>query len=221
MQEDNLNNCDSEDVDDILQRIELSFDIKFRRDELQDVKTFGELCDIIVSKMPLADVQDCTSQQAFYKLRTAIIIATHAAVITPESQLSTLLPIKSRKIIWRSVERQLGFKLSIIGPSTRVQVAVLIAFLASFATFFLDAKSAGLALVASFLLAFLASKFGNTLHITTISECVVQMTREQYIKSRRNPDAINHNEIERHVQAIFMDGLALPASALTREATFV
>ena len=221
MQEDQLNNTDSEDLDDLLRQIELSFDIQFGRTELQHLKTFGELCDIIENKIQLTHVQNCTSQQAFYKLRSAMEASVAASAIAPYSQMAILLPIRERKIIWRSVEKQLGFKLNIIGVSTPVAIIVFFAFLTSFAAFFFSTKVAVIGLLISALAAIIATKTGNTLQVATIRDCVEKMTRENYLKSRRNSGTFNREEITKQVQKIFLDGLALPASALNREATFV
>ena len=61
-----LRDIDSEDIEDLLLRVEKSFGIKFAEKELFHVSTFGELCDHITNKMELENSEDCTSQQAFY-----------------------------------------------------------------------------------------------------------------------------------------------------------
>ena len=221
MQEEQLKNIESDDLDDLLCRIETSFGIKFGQDELLHVTTFGELCDIITSKMQLTDRRDCTSQQAFYKFKQAIGASIPECSIMPDSSLSVLLPPAKRKQIWRSVEYQLGFKLKIIGASSTVTSILLISFFASLAAFIFSAKVAGIGLLISTVASMIAGKVGNTLHVQTVRECVERMTRENYLKSRREPSTFNRAEIASQVQAIFMDGLALPTSALHREATFV
>jgi hypothetical protein len=221
MQEDQLSSTASDDIDELLRQMESSFSIRFGQFELQHVRTLGELCDIIERKIQLTDTQDCTSQQAFYKLRKALEISTGASEITPSSALATLLPSRRRKAIWRSVEHQLGFKLDIIGISSTVATALFFAFLTAFAAFFISAKVAELGLLVSTLAAIVATKTGNTIQVTTIRACVEKMTREHYSKSRRSSTTFNRKEIFNQVQAIFMDGLALPASALSQEATFI
>ena len=71
-----LKNIDPEDVGDVLKKVEKSFGFKFGDTELKDVKTFGELCDIITYKVQGDSTNDCTTQQAFYKLKTAISVTT-------------------------------------------------------------------------------------------------------------------------------------------------
>ncbi|MDO7852637.1 hypothetical protein [Hymenobacter convexus] len=220
MQDEQLKNSDLEDVNDVLKQIETSFGINFGTNELQHIKTFGELCDIVESKIHLFNATTCTSQQAFYKLRKALKVYTESSCITSASLLSDLLPARRRKLIWRSVEHQLGFKLDIMGMSSTVSTALVLAFLASLLAFFIDKKVAIISLVAWGLCTNFAAKTGNTLQVQTIQECVEKMTREQYIKSRRNPATFNQQEIFQQVQQLFIKGLYLPASALGRDATF-
>ena len=56
-----LKNIDPED-EDLLVKVETSFDIKFISDELVPIKTFGQLCDHITNKIQHANSDDCTSQ---------------------------------------------------------------------------------------------------------------------------------------------------------------
>src|SRR5215470_10735125 len=46
-----LKNVDSGDIEDVLKKVEKSFDFQFGETELKNVKTFGELCDIITTKV--------------------------------------------------------------------------------------------------------------------------------------------------------------------------
>lgn len=57
-----LKNVDPEDVEELLAKVEKSFDIKFVGNELIHIETFGELCDHIVNKIQLDHADDCTSQ---------------------------------------------------------------------------------------------------------------------------------------------------------------
>src|ERR1700759_2730981 len=94
-----LKNCDSLDISDVLTKIERLLNFKFGKDDLKTTKTYGELCDIILSKVKQEQVDDCTTQQAFYKLRQAIaqIQSLEKNVITPKTDLESLLPKATRK----------------------------------------------------------------------------------------------------------------------------
>jgi hypothetical protein len=67
-----LKNIDPLDIDDLLSKIELSFGIEFFENELNHIKTFGEFCEYVENKIEFKNTNDCTNQQAFYKLRNAL-----------------------------------------------------------------------------------------------------------------------------------------------------
>lgn len=91
---------DSEDLEQMLLKIEESFDIRFETNELAHVKTYGEFCDAIKDKISLDHSEDCTSQQAFYKLRESIANSTdfERKEITPTTELAEIFLRTSRKI---------------------------------------------------------------------------------------------------------------------------
>ena len=64
---------DVEDIEALFETIAHSFQIQFRQEDIAALQTFGDLCDLIDRKILLRDVDDCTTQQAFNKLRTAMV----------------------------------------------------------------------------------------------------------------------------------------------------
>lgn len=106
MKDFELKDIDSEDMNDFLMKIETSFDIKFLSNELVYITTFGELCDHIVNKIQLENSDDCTSQQAFYKLRNAIssTLQLENKTIATNLLLAEILPQQNR----RSTIKKLG-----------------------------------------------------------------------------------------------------------------
>ena len=63
-----LDEYEDEDIFDIVVKLEKSFAIKIARDAFINVKTFGDLCDVIESYIKYDNKEDCTKQQAFYKI---------------------------------------------------------------------------------------------------------------------------------------------------------
>src|SRR5690606_31044243 len=98
MTDHKVENIDSEDAGDLLVKIEKSFDIKFGDTELMHIKTLGELCDHVINKIQLDNSDDCTTQQAFYKLRDAIttLFCVDNKAITTEVPLDNFLPRQKR-----------------------------------------------------------------------------------------------------------------------------
>ena len=67
-----LDNYEDEDIFDVVLKLEKSFGLKFEKDAFYNVQTFGDLCDIFTNNLQGDNSDDCTTQQAFYKVRNAI-----------------------------------------------------------------------------------------------------------------------------------------------------
>ncbi|GHC65896.1 acyl carrier protein [Ulvibacter litoralis] len=220
MKEFELKNTDPEDIEDLLVKVEKSFGIEFSENELVNVRTFGELCDYIKNKIQLDKQDDCTSQQAFYKLRNVLtsILKVDKNEITPDTQLADLLPRQIRKTRINQIEQSLGFKLSLLRPPHFVTTFLLLLLLGSIISLFFSWQLGlgGMGLSIGGL--WLAFKIGNELDLKTVGQVAEKMTRENYLKSRRNPKTFNEKEIERVLIDWFSNDLLIDKSKLTREA---
>lgn len=223
MKDHRLENIDSEEAGYLLLKIEKSFDIKFGNTELMHIKTFGELCDHIISKIQLDNSDDCTTQQAFYKLRDAIAIlfSFDNKTITTNSTLNKFIPRQKRREKIRDLENYLGVQLKILRPPHWVTNTLLILLLVSIVGLFFKWQFGLLGLCISFGGLWFSSKIGNELDVQTVGQLAEKMTRENYLKSRRNPKTYNKNEIEKLLTEWFINDLGLDKSKLTREAKFV
>lgn len=218
-----LKNIDSEDIEDLLVKVETSFDIKFVGNELVHITTFGQLCDHIANKIQLVNSDDCTSQQAFYKLRDAIssTLQIENKTISTDFLFADLLPRQSRRSRIREFEKHLGFKLNILRPPHWVTGTLVVSLLVSLVGLFFNWQIGLLGLVFSIAGLWFANKIGNELDLQTVGQVAKKMTRENYLKSRRNPKTFNKNEIEKVLTDWFSNDLYLDKSKLTREAKFV
>ncbi len=220
MKEFELKNIDPEDIEDLLIKVEDSFEIKFADNELAHVQTFGEICDHIKKKIQLDHIDDCTTQQAFYKLRSTLVSALHVDTekITPDTLLQDLLPRRIRKSKAQQIEQSLGFKLSLLRPPHYVTGFLVLLLLTSLVAlaFTWQFGLAGLGLSIGGL--WLAAKTGNELDLKTVGQLAEKMTRENYLRSRRNPKTYNDNEIEKVLTDWFSNDLGIDKCKLTREA---
>lgn len=66
-----LDNYEHEDIFDVVVKLEKSFGLKFEKDAFYNVKTLGDLCDIITSKVQGDNSDDCTTS-ALRSLRLRI-----------------------------------------------------------------------------------------------------------------------------------------------------
>ncbi len=218
-----LKNIHPEDIEDLLIKVEKSFDIKFVENELAHIKTFGEMCDHIKSKILLENTDDCTTQQAFYKLRSSLVsvLQIDKNNITSYTKLADLLPRQKRKTRTKQIEKELGFKLSLLRPPHFVTGLLILFLLTSLIGLFMSWQLGLVGLGLSIGGQWLASKTGNELDLKTVGQLAEKMTREHYLKSRRNSKTYNKNEIEKVLTGWFSNDLVIDRSKLTREANFI
>ena len=217
-----LKNIDPEDIGDVLQRVEKSYGFKFSDTDLKYVQTFGELCDIITNKVQGENSNDCTTQQAFYKLRTALTLSAPAAKdhVTLDTFLEQLFPRQTRRRQVNSLDEQLGFKINILRPKHWVTLAFSLVFFTSLIGLYFSWQAGLIGMAVSILIYKLTYKFGKEMDIKTVRELSEKIAREHYRKVRRNSVTVNRNEIEKKVRELFMADLDLEEEVLTREAAF-
>ncbi len=217
-----LNNVDPEDIGDVLAKIQRSFNIKFDSEGLQNVDTFGALCDLIINKINLDHSESCTTQQAFYKLRNAIATAsgTEKCTIKPQTKLSIIFPRDNRLQTISEIESELGFKINLLQPRQWIIGLFVLTFTASIIECFYNWRVGVAGLVASIISLKLAGKFGKEIHLKTVGDLAGKISKESYLKSRNNSGTINKNEIEQKVRELFTNDLNLKPIVLTRKSPF-
>ncbi len=212
-----------EDIEFFLPKIEDSFNVKFEANELIGIKTFGELCDHIKNKIKLEDSDTCTSQQAFYKLRNSIapILNVEKEKLVRNSSLIDLFPRKNRISKIKEIERQLGFKLLILRPHYLITGFLILLLITSIVTLFFNWKISLIGFSLSITGFWIANKTSNQFKVENIGQVAEKMSRENYLKSRRNPKTFNKKEIEKFLTDLFSKELGISQTELTREKRFV
>ncbi len=210
-----------EDIEDVLNIVEKSYSIKFKPNELMG-KTFGELCNIIVSKIDLTDEDSCTTQQAFYKLRTAIIEITglKKEQVLPDTNLKFIFPRFRRRINIKRVEKQLGIKLHILWPWQPLVIFSSFLFIISLLGLFFNWRYGLVGIVTSIIFLAVGFKYGKELNNITVGDLAEKMATENYFKSRRN-NTVNRKEIYKKVEYLFIDRLYLDCNEIKPETLLV
>lgn len=223
MENHQLKNIDPEDIEDLLVKVEKSFNIKFQGRELADVKNFGDMCDHIANKIELDHLNDCTSQQAFYKLRDAISaeLNIERSMITRQQKLAVIFPRNYRRPYLKRIEVKLGFKLNVLRPPSWQTLTLLLIFILSLVGFFFSWKLAISGFTFSLLGFWVSDKAANEIGSETIEQLVEKMTTENYLKSRRNPKSFNKIEIEKILIDWFSNEFDIDKQLLTRDARIV
>ena len=219
-----LKNIDPEDISDVLIKVEKSFGFKFGDTELKDVKTFGELCDIITNKVQGDTADDCTTQQGFYKLRNAIAETQliDRDSITPNTELQELFRRDNRRPRIKELQSKLGMPVDILDIKTWLGWTIFIGIIASPIMFFFKWQFALGGLILFIAVGWAANKFfAKEFELKTVRQLTEKLARENYKKSRCNPATVNKNEIAIKVKELFRADLDLDDTVLTRQATFV
>jgi len=208
--------ADIEDINDVLKKIEIAYGIRFGETELQDVRTFGQLCNCILDKVSIEDVQDCTTQQAFYKLRDAFveITGTNREDIKVNTDLSELFLSQDRKKQVKELEAVLGFKTHILTMQPLIkQLTVSVGLLSGIVVFFnwqYGLSGAGLTIA----LGLWGFATANTFTVRTVGELSEKLVMEHYINVRRNPLTGNKDEIIRQIEKLFLEYLMIDRTGI-------
>ncbi|MBS1603079.1 MAG: hypothetical protein JST42_10465 [Bacteroidetes bacterium] len=215
-----LRNIDPDDISDVLVKIEKSFGLNLETDSFKNARTFGDICDIISSMIELEHTDDCTTQQAFYKIRESIanIQLLDKKTITPNSDLEGLFPRKGRRHKILQIRKESGLSLKILEPKGWISVTLFFGLLASIVALFFNWRYGLLGLGAIIFGFQLAGRFGKEFSVKTVGEAATMAARENYIKSRRNPKTVNRQEIVKKIEEVFIHDFDLDPSVLTREA---
>ncbi|SFW40508.1 hypothetical protein [Chitinophaga sancti] len=220
MESDELIDIDIADLNDMLSKIETSFHIKFTETDNKHVKTFGELCDVIVNKIEGNHVNDCTTQQAFYKVRKAIIATQHweKNAVKPDTKLAKVFPRKHRRKLVKKFETALGYKTHLLEPKMWLSTFQILATLASMVTIFFSPLYGftGLALCISS--GWITIKLSKELNLVSVQQLVERVTREHYMTIRRNPCTVNRAEIIPQLKELFKADLSLDDHAVRADA---
>lgn len=215
---------DPDDLDDVLTKIEQAYSITFDTNELRQVETFGQLCEAVTKKIQLAEVSDCTSQQAFYKLRQSLVDVLHIdrRTIRPTTELAVLLPKKTRRAAVRQLESAMGFNLDLTMASPYVTIPAQVLLLVSIillvkGTIPIYAGSGVLLGIGLFVAAI---KLARHLTVKTVGELAEKLAREHYTKVRRDSCTVNKREITDQIKQLFCTDLGIEPDRLQTESIF-
>jgi hypothetical protein len=217
----NLKNAGPLEVSDVLAKIERSFNITLDHEGVQNATNMRSLCDLIVSKINHEHVETCTTQHAFYMLRNAMASALGAdkCTIKPHSKLCQLLPRENRLEVIAEVETELGIELNLLQPKQWLIIAFSVALLGSITACFYFWPAAIAGVLASLLGLKMAGKFGKEIHLKTVGDLANKISREIYLKSRRN-SVVSKNEVEQKIKELFEKDLHLQPIAVRRNTNF-
>jgi hypothetical protein len=217
-----LENFDDEEIFDIVHLLEKSFELEFDKNAFWDVKTFGDMIDVFENHIKGENRDDCSSQQAFYKVRLAIENACliSPGSIVPGTRLRDIFPKGERRKKAKAFKLNLGADFGLMDWPGWLQTILVLGIILSFIIIFFSWQ-VGLSGFLFFAVAIKAGDwFGRDLKFKTVGELTKKLVRENYKASRRNPDSFNKKEIAVVITDTFSEYLEIEKNYLGREARF-
>tara|TARA_R110000868_G_C10648250_1_gene744715 strand:+ start:58 stop:726 length:669 start_codon:yes stop_codon:yes gene_type:complete len=216
MKKNTLNSFEIENIEDCIPTIEEMYKFKFEEGETQSVKNFDEFCNLIITKIEFENVESCTSQQAFYKLRNSLIDENifEKEKITPDTKLKELFPRKNRIKLVKKVENNIGFKLNILLPPKLIFYALVLLSGISLILLFINFKFGIIGIIISILGFYLCSWFGKEIEIDNLKELVEKITSENYLKVRTQKNTVNKSELKSIITDWFVENSGIEKEKL-------
>jgi len=218
-----LDNYEDEDILDVVLKLEKSFGLKFEKDAFYNVKTFGDLCDIFTDNLQGDNSNDCSTQQAFYKVRSAIAATRFIDknLITLDTQLQVIFPRHKRRLRIKKLQDELGITLNILDIKSWLGWTIFIGIVASLIMFFFKWQFALTGLLLFIAVGWTANKFfAKEFELTTVRQLTEMLVRENYIDVRRRKGTINRQEILKIIIDTFSKDLDIDQAYLTRNDKF-
>jgi hypothetical protein len=90
--------------------VEEAFDITIGDEEATNIRTVGELLDVIMGKLQSSERSMCESQRSFHVLRRSAQEAFNASrkQFRPNAKLEDVVPITDRRLVWFRWKSQAG-----------------------------------------------------------------------------------------------------------------
>jgi hypothetical protein len=165
-----LDDYEDEDIFDVVLKLEKSFGLKFEKDAFYNIGTFGDLYDVFENYLKYDHWDDCTKQQAFYRVREAIVSTQTISRdrITLDSKLEDIFPRDDRRKKVKQFKDYLALEIGILTYPGWLTLTLAVGFLLSLLAFFFSWKIALGGMVFFFVVIKIAEKLGNTLDLQTV-----------------------------------------------------
>jgi hypothetical protein len=221
MNSNKLDTTDIENIEDLIPSIEKMYKFKFDKGETFEVKTFDELCELIIKKIDFKNVESCSTQQAFYKLRNSLVEEKIIKndKLKPETKLKSLFPNKDRIKLVKKVEKNIGFNLNLLQAPKYLLISLTLIFATSFILLFLYWQIGISGILLSLFGFYLCKLFGKEMQLETVRELVEKITTENYLDIRTEKNTVNKSELKDVITNWFADNLEIEKEKL-KTATF-
>ena len=134
--------------------------------------------------------------------------------------IEKIIPKNNRKKIIKQLEGKIDFELNLLVVPEWLLTFLFLILFSSIITLFFLFKFGVFGIIFSLLCYSISGKFVLIYELETLGQIAEKMTRENYLKSRKNPKTFNRNEIRKILTDIFSKELFIEKSELGNEAMF-
>ncbi len=210
-----------EDLDYALQEFENQYEIHFNQDELNSIENIEQLIEAITNKFDYESSDDCTSQQAFYKLRNALNnLNIGNQNISPNTNLAELIPRKNRIQKVKEIEAELGFKLDVLQPKNWIFYSAIFLWIGLIPLVFFHFFYALILAIFNYYFFSFVFKKGKEFKVSIVGALVNKVVSENYFRVRRTSNTINKIEFKRVVLEWFSERIDMNKEEL-KSAKFI
>lgn len=209
-----LDTGDGLDSVEIIIAIEKTFHIKFDERDFENVKTYGEFENLVLNKIQGTEINDCTSQQAFYKLRKILVEDFNIPFnkVNLDTKLEGIFSEKKRKNNVKKLKDLLNFENQILTFSTEQFIILTIIFIAAIYLLFTNFFYGIIFLIIGKILSEEMKK--NNFLFKNLRELTTTLKIKNYKNSRSNPETYNPKEVKEIIKEIFSDMLGIEKSKI-------
>lgn len=216
---------------EILVEVEDAFGVALDDRRVADVRTVGDLVDLVHAVAPRASQERCLSALAFWRLRAALgALGVARSRVRPRTPLgevvwSTELCASQRRAAWRRLADELGLDLpplvrsrALVAVITTACLGALVGvLLAGSPAWFAAAAAVGLAL----LLAVATRPLRGTPPVATVGDLARTLVVRQAARIVAPAGGFTRAQVEAIVRRIVAEHQGLPLQRVTLEARFV
>lgn len=199
-----IKGIESEEFEDVLNQFLILYKIELKNEELIVIKSFKELVNLVLENVTYHESLDCSSQQAFYKLKRSIYLnSDYSKEILLTSELNEILPKKNRRKVIKRIEHDLGFKLNVLQPKEWILKTLFVFILLSFVMLFIKFSVGFPMLLSLILLLKFVYKYSKEFKGDIFRDLVEQVASENYFNVRKDKETINKKEFEKVIYKWF------------------
>lgn len=219
MNEHALTYADPEEILHVIELAERSFGADLSPVYDTQVNTLGEFIDLMHQYTPGESTTDCTTQQAFYRLRSSLVIVSGVdpTAIRPDTALANLIPLAKRGRFIAKLDHELGIATDLLVLKSWVGIALAIILLVSLFGLVPGWPYSAVGLCVYGLGVWWPGQITTTLSVKTVGQLAQKISREHYRTVRRNATTVNRSELESFLFDLFSHELGTPRHQLTRD----